>query len=473
MAPTILVPRYGRAQTAQVTSARAKQLLIIYAGGGMRSHALFSFEGASTYLNPYGVKGSPGSSKASFRLASPEGGNPDTAPFQQSAELLPEWGKQLPTLFGPTLEQFSLLGPIDHNPGGDPVLDRQTALNLISTGKAAPGAPGLLTIIGNKLTTVRKLPPFCLGAEASIFGAPAAGFEPGAPVYIDDPLLVGAQGYPYTRMGQALQGAMEGWELDLNRALDGSIKNRLPTFSAQPIDQVAGSREQLKAVQEVLARPQLRFNSPDNATAAFGNSNGVPLSNRRLEQAFLPFIRFQSGGLTTSSNFNDPLGAKMAMAVRLLQYGSPAVAVGYSGFDLHRDENRLMHTVSRPLGRAMSALLFVLGGMPGAEAKRLLDEVLVVVVSEWGRDGVLATTGYNDLGGSDHRGTASSRMQIWPVFGAGVKGGRVIGGFAPRDDLAPTGKVYSSASMSATMLSALGIDSKAYIDADPNDELFS
>ena len=472
MAPSIFVPRTSRAQTAAVTSARAKQLLIIYAGGGMRGHSLFSFDSASTYLNPYGVAGSLGSANAKFRLASPLGGNPDLAPFQQSPELLPEWGKQLPTLFGPTLEQFSLLGPVDHNPGGEAILDAQTQRNLISTGKKT-GGPGLLTIIGNKLPTARPLPPFCLGVEAAIFGAPGVGFEAGAPVYIDNPLLVGSKNFPYTRMGQPLQGAMESWELGLNRSLDSALKSRLPAFLGSPIDQVAGSREQLKAVQEVLARPQLRFDSPDNATAAFGNSNGVPLSNRRLEQAFLPFVRFQSGGLTTSSNFNDPLGAKMAMAVRLLQYGSPAVAVGYSGFDLHRDEDKLMHTVSRPLGRAMSALLFVLGGMAGVEAKRLLDEVLIVVVSEQARDHVNKDTGYNDSGGSDHRGTASSRYQILPVFGAGVKGGRVIGGFAPSDDLTPTGKTFSSASLSATMLSSLGIDSRSYIDADPIEELFS
>src|SRR5262249_47423838 len=158
--------------------ARAKQLLIIYAGGGMRSHALFSYDGAPKSLNPYGVAGSPGSSKAAFRLASPLTGNPETAPFQQSAELLPDWGKSMPSLFGSTLEQFSLIGPVDHNPGGDAVVDLRVAQNLIATGNAA-GGPGLLTIIGNKLPTPRALPPFCIGDEAAIFGAMAPGLEAG------------------------------------------------------------------------------------------------------------------------------------------------------------------------------------------------------------------------------------------------------------------------------------------------------
>jgi hypothetical protein len=482
VAPMIFVPRASRAQQQAAQTTRAKQLLIIYAGGGMRGHALFSFDGAPKQLNPFGVAGSPGSAKAAFRLASPVSGNTDTAPFQQSPELLPEWGKNLPTLFGPTLEQFSLLGPVDHNPDGPPEVDERRAKNLISTGRA-DGGPGLLTIIGNKLPTPRPLPPFCIGDEAAIFGRVTSGLEAGAPVFIRDPLDVGADLNAYGRLARdsvAMDGshvmvpatAQEQWEIDLGNALDGSLKNQLPKALAPRLDRVIGSRAQLKAVQEVLSRPQLRFKSDANATASFENSNGVPLSNRRLEQAFLPFVRFQTGGLTTNSNFNDPVGAKLAMAVRLLQYGSPAVAVGFGGFDLHKDEDKLLHTVSRPLGRAIAALLFVLGGMPGVEAKRRLDEVLVVVVSEWGRDSVRDDTGFNDQGGSDHRGGPSSRFQILPIFGAGVKGGRIIGGFTPDVTLKPTTKTYSTAALSATLLNALGVDSRPFISADPFDDPF-
>lgn len=472
VAPTVFIPRTGRAQQQAAAGARAKQLLIIYAEGGMRSHALFSFDGAPVALNPFGVAGSPGSNKATFRLASPQGGNPDVAPFQQNAELLPEWGKNLPTLFGSTLEQFSLIGPVDHNPGGAAELDERRARNLIATGNAA-GGPGLLTIIGNRVPTARPLPPFCIGDGAAIFGRVAPGLEAGAPVLIRDPLDVGGDGNANARIKNAPgQGAIEAWELELRRSLDNAHLARLPQVSASPLQRVAAGREQLKAVQEVLARPQLRFNSADDATAAFETAYGVPLSNRRLEQAFLPFVRFQSGGLTTSSNFNDPLGAKLAMAVRLLQYGSPAVAVSLPGFDLHRGEDKILHTVTRPLGRGLSALLFVLAGMPGVEAKRRLDEVLIVVVSEWGRDSVREDTGFNDQGGSDHRGGPSSRGQILPIFGAGVKGGQVIGGFQPNLGLAPLGATFSSAALSATLVNALGIDTRPFISADPIDAVF-
>ncbi len=468
IAPTIFVPRKSRAQQQDMmAAARAKQLLILYCAGGMRGHALFSFDGASKFLNPFGIKGSQPNPKVPFRLASPDSGPANIAPFQQTAELLPEWGKQLPTLFGATSEKFSLLGPVDHNPGGPPELDVVRARNLISTGHAE-GGPGVLSIIGNHFAghPDRPLPPFCIGPEATIFGRPGRGLEMGAPVYIHDPLLVGGDDIPFTRVTRPGQGAIDGWELNLRRSLDDGLKARLPTFQAHAVDLVAAGREHTKAVQELLLRPQLRFKSAEFATAAFETAHNVPLSNRRLEQAFLPFIRFSSGGATTSSNFDDPLGARMAMAIRMLQYGAPAVAVGFAGWDLHRDEDKLMHTVSRPLGRALAGLLFVLEGM------KRLDEVLVLVVSEWARDGVREDTGFNEHGGSDHRGGPSSRYQILPVFGAGVKGGRVIGGMEHANDLTPLGDVYSSASLAATMLHALGLDSRAHIDADPIEALW-
>lgn len=482
VAPMIFVPRTSRAQQAAAQTARAKQLLIIYAGGGMRSHALFSFDGAPKSLNPFGVAGSAGSTKSQFRLASPVGGNPDVAPFLQSAELLPEWGKSLPTLFGATSEQFSLLGPVDHNPGGEAELDERRAKNLISTGRAE-GGPGLLTIIGNRIPTARPLPPFCIGDEAAMFGAVTPGLEAGAPVFIRDPLDIAGDGNGYGRLSRDTvqqdgshvmvpTPAMEAWEQELGRALDADFRSRQPKALASRIDRVIGSREQLQKVRDVLALPQLQLNNKEHAKKAIGTSNGVSLTNRALEQAFLPFIRFQSGGLTTNSNFTDPLGAKLALAVRLLQYEAPAVAVGFGGFDLHRDEDKLLHTVSRSLGRGLAALLFVLGGMPGLEAKRRLDEILIVVVSEWGRDNVKEDTGFNEQGGSDHRGGPSSRYQVLPIFGAGVKGGRVIGGFSPTADLHPTGKTFSSAALSATLISALGIDSRPFISADPFDDPF-
>ncbi len=477
VAPTILIPRATRAQQqATQAGARARQVLIIYAQGGLRSHALFSFDGAPKSLNPYGVAGTPANPKVPFRLASPVGGNKDLYPFPTALDdFMPDWGENLPPLYTQT-ERFSLLGPVDHNPGGEAVVDEKRARNLIATGRAE-GGPGLLTIIGNGLGATRALPPFCIGDPAAIFGNVTPGLEAFAPVFVRDPLDIGATSNAYNRVARdGRNGAVDQWELALRASLDDDLKAKNPRAAASVIDRVIGGRSQMKAVQEALSLSDFRFGNADTtATGPYSKvkSQGTTLTNRALEQAFLPFLRFPSGGSTTTSNFTDPLGAKLAMAVRLFQAGCPAVAVGYGGFDLHRDEDRLMHLVTRPLARGMSALLMVLSGLPGVQAKTMLDETLMVVVSEFGRDNVRDDTGFNDQGGSDHRGEPSSRYQILPVFGAGVKGGRLIGGFSPNDNLTPTGKTFSSASLSATLVNALGVDPRQYISADPIEDIFS
>src|SRR2546422_87301 len=83
----------------------------------MRSHALFSFDGAPKILNPYGFKNSVGSAKAAFKLPSPDNVDGAPGPFAADPDFLPEWGRELAPIYGATMEQFSLLAPIDHNPG--------------------------------------------------------------------------------------------------------------------------------------------------------------------------------------------------------------------------------------------------------------------------------------------------------------------------------------------------------------------
>ena len=60
-----------------------------------------------------------------------------------------------------------------------------------------------------------------------------------------------------------------------------------------------------------------------------------------------------------------------------------------------------------------------------------------------------------------------------PIFGAGIKGGRVIGGYDKSAALTPTGPTFSSAQLAATMLHALGVDFRTYVAADPIDQVFA
>lgn len=462
VAPTIFVPRRAKAQT----TARARQLLVIYCQGGLRSHSLFTFDSPPLALSPFGTRNSPVDSKSQFVLASPQPRDSSLqAPFVRS-ESLPEWGRDIGNIYT-VRDQFSVITPVDHNPGGPAELDANVVRNLIGTGRRT-GGPGVLTVIGNRLAEPRPLPPFIIGDEAAIFANPATGFEAGAPVFIRNPLDVGAVQAAHPTLGK-----ISDWELQFQKEAAASLRGSTPTILGQPIDAVGQGFNELERVRSVLALPQLQFRASANANAFYETSNGLNLTNKRIEQALLPFKQFPTGGNTANSDFDDPLGVKAALALRLLQYGSPAVAIGLGGFDLHKDEKTKLFRLTRPLGRVLSALTYMLAGMKGVNAARRLDEVLIMVVSDWGRDNVRAETGFNEFNGSDHRGSNASRFQILPVLGAGVRGGRIVGGVSADANLAPTGKVFASASLAATMLRSLGIDHRTYVDADPIDELFT
>lgn len=116
------------------------------------------------------------------------------------------------------------------------------------------------------------------------------------------------------------------------------------------------------------------------------------------------------------------------------------------------------------LGRFLDRLRSTAGEADGAT---LLDETLVVVMSEMGR-----TPRYNGARGRDH----------WPytsmmVMGGGVAGGRVLGGTDERligvpvdlDSGAPDpgGESLAAASVVAGLLGTLGIDSDAWLPGVP------
>ena len=454
-----MIPRKARAQS----TTRAQQLLIIYCQGGMRSNALFTYPGAPVALCPFGTE-TVVKQTAQFALASSAPKDVSLPPPFTKPDPVPSWGASLGNMYS-AQSQYSILSPIDHNPGGAPVIDMQIARNLIGTGNAGGGL-GLLTVIGHSLQS--QLPPFVIGDPALIFAGTKSQYEAGAPVFVRDPLDI------YGRISaHPAKGALGTWEADLHTKLDARQQSLAATFLGHPIAEVAQGRAQLELVRQRLLTPQFQFGLAANLNASYQTSHGLDLTNQRLEQAFLPFKQYPTGGNTPNSDYSDPLGAKMALAVRLLQYGSPAVAVGYNGWNLHKNEKTGIQAVSVPLGRAIASLIYVLSGMKGTVAKRKLDEVMVVVVSEFARDNVLPDTGFNDQNGSDYRGSNPSRFQSLPIFGSGIAGGKVYGGLGASPDLSPTGKVYSSAQLGATMLGALGIDNTPYFAASTIDEIFT
>lgn len=152
------------------------------------------------------------------------------------------------------------------------------------------------------------------------------------------------------------------------------------------------------------------------------------------------------------------IGTRCLLARRLVEAGARFVLVDY-GYDpeygnLWDNHNaptqnfpHICEMAKRPyhlagVDRAFAALL---GDM---KARGLLDDTLVVFLTEFGR-----TPKINENGGRDHWGTAGSIF----FAGAGVKAGQVIGA-TDKNGAYPTTPAYGPGDVAATIYTALGVN---------------
>lgn len=149
------------------------------------------------------------------------------------------------------------------------------------------------------------------------------------------------------------------------------------------------------------------------------------------------------------------IGQSCLLARRLVERGVPFVTVNNRGWDTHQDlYTRLKegYTGAKvPVGLIPSLDLALSALVLDLEERGLLDETLVVVMSEFGR-----TPKLNTAGGRDH----------WPrVFsvalaGGGVAGGQVVGSSDSVGE-SPADRPVTPSDLSATIYQLLGIDPQA------------
>jgi hypothetical protein len=167
-------------------------------------------------------------------------------------------------------------------------------------------------------------------------------------------------------------------------------------------------------------------------------------------------------------------GQSCLLARRLVEGGVGTVMVRYKGWDHHRGIARELSTGFPPklpaLDEAISAL------HDDLRRRGLLDKVLVVLASEFGR-----TPRINPAGGRDHWSRASSAL----LFGAGTRRGVAVGETDARGE-EPIARPVSPHDLYATILHALGTDLKRTLftpdgrpirivedDASPVDEILA
>jgi hypothetical protein len=156
-------------------------------------------------------------------------------------------------------------------------------------------------------------------------------------------------------------------------------------------------------------------------------------------------------GRETRERYGDSaMGQGALLARRLVEAGVTYALVncgdGNNLWDTHADNfNRLKTELLPPFDRAASALLQDL------EQRGLLDETLVVVLSEFGRSPQISSDA-----GRDHWTNAYSVM----LAGGGVARGRVLGRTTPRGD-EPAERPVAHTELLATIYHQLGIDYRA------------
>jgi len=129
------------------------------------------------------------------------------------------------------------------------------------------------------------------------------------------------------------------------------------------------------------------------------------------------------------------------LARRLIEHDVRVVEVELGGWDTHDDNFDRVADQAVILDRGLSALLADLRG------RGLLDEVIVVVASEFGR-----TPKINQNNGRDHYPKAFSGL----LAGGGIKGGQVIGATTEDGGSVASGTVKIP-DFHATIASALGL----------------
>lgn len=441
-APWVFVPRKAFAGPATGT---ADAVIVLYAGGGLRSQPLFHADVAQQH-NPFGVAASvaPGTQWGVGAILG-------TAPF-------PLFGIPGVTELPPVpaiANDISVFAGVDHSPSSPmPIaIDHGTGDLSVTTGRFENDGDrnGLLAMIhrdhpgyaGGGLL----LPPFDLGL--SNFGrgeGDLAGFRP----------IALASANEFTGKSQGAEQADRGaWARPVRDARDDRFLAKRAPHVRPYLGAVRDAKLHSRAYAEALRHPALDLlGAPD---AELGG-----LTNQQL-------LAVTNGGPFGGGDW----GLETAFAVRLVQLGVPAVTVMRYLYDTHSDERTLFPADAGDIGRQLAGLHFALHRLTNAEGEPLWNRTVVVLVSEFSRDNVDPSTGFNSAEGSDHVGSPASRNQCWPIMGGPIPGGLRLGQLDPSTLQTADGPAMSVRSVLSTVLDLLGIDYTRYWEDAPVASLFA
>jgi hypothetical protein len=227
----------------------------------------------------------------------------------------------------------------------------------------------------------------------------------------------------------------------------------LQTPSDVSDSRLAGRRSLSRRLEEGLRRVETS-GAADALAQQYQGAFGMltsPVVRRAFDLRREPQAVREHYGLTK-------IGQRCLLARRLVEAGAPFVLVDY-GYDPEYGnlwDNHRVAVQNQPHICDIVKLPYHLAGTDRAcaalvadlHARGLLEETLVVFLTEFGR-----TPRLNSLGGRDHWGAAGSIF----FAGGGTRGGQVIGA-TDRNAAYPTGPGYHPGDVAATIYRAIGVD---------------
>lgn len=201
---------------------------------------------------------------------------------------------------------------------------------------------------------------------------------------------------------------------DLLKELD-TLNRRIETHSAfHDLDAV--NQQACEALRGGAIRAALDLGREEPSVAA------------TYDTSHFPIYGWNKGNFweTEGPRTGMPLGRQLLLARRLIEAGCRFVTVTHSNWDMHGGEaiwgmKDGMEVFGPPLDHAVSAFL------DDTEQRGLADDVLLVIVGEFGRSG-----GINKVGGREHNANAASIV----FAGGGLRHGQVVGETNRRGDRA-------------------------------------
>lgn len=231
-----------------------------------------------------------------------------------------------------------------------------------------------------------------------------------------------------------------------------------PNFKVDALSlQAAMTPDRLQSRRDLLEQ----INHPtrfefDRPSESFVQQQDVAFSLLTSAKVTSAFRIDQETSETRERYGRNKFGQSILLARRLVEAGVPVVQATMGivqTWDTHVDNwGRLKNTLLPQVDRGLAAL------MDDLSNSGLLDQTMVVVMSEFGRTPKVSNLPGEALPGRDHWAAVYSLL----AAGAGIRGGQVIG---QSDAIAayPVSRAWSPADLCTTVYRALGVSEDAHL----------